>query len=293
MRFGAVFIADEEDGSGGCGITEAAKLGALDSFKNGPVVWMDSADARPCLGTGGAIQWRLTCKGKQFHSGVVDQAVNSIEMGVDAFAKVQAEFHRTFAAHPKEKEYGFTISSTMKITNISCSSGGLNAIRGECIIEGDCRLTPFYDIEKVVATLEKAVAKVNEEMATLVDPEVRGPHSKYVIPSCTGSVELSFIGPHMEGVAVEVEGLGYSLLKRGLEASGCTDAPFAITGSLPLVRDLQRGGMDLLIVGFGYMSAYHAVNEYACINNMAKGFSTVRYMLEKYADEKPNKKARK
>ena len=38
--------------------------------------------------------------------------------------------------------------------------------------------------------------------------------------------------------------------------------PYAICGSLPLVRDLQRGGFDVQLTGYGLSSAYHADNEF-------------------------------
>ena len=44
--------------------------------------------------------------------------------------------------------------------------------------------------------------------------------------------------------------------------------PFSISGSLPLVRDLQRAGFDLTLVGFGKSSVYHGDNEYCCLSDM-------------------------
>ena len=41
---------------------------------------------------------------------------------------------------------------------------------------------------------------------------------------------------------------------------------------LPLVRDLQRGGFDVQMTGFGLMSTYHADNEYCLLSDMKEGF---------------------
>lgn len=38
--------------------------------------------------------------------------------------------------------------------------------------------------------------------------------------------------------------------------------------SLPLVRDLQRAGFDLTLIGFGRSSVYHGDNEYCCLSDM-------------------------
>ena len=44
--------------------------------------------------------------------------------------------------------------------------------------------------------------------------------------------------------------------------------PFSISGSLPLVRDLQRAGLDLTLTGFGKSSVYHGDNEYCQLSDM-------------------------
>ena len=49
-------------------------------------------------------------------------------------------------------------------------------------------------------------------------------------------------------------------------------APYSIGGSLPLVRDLKRGGFDIQMTGFGNMSTYHADNEFCNLSSMEKGF---------------------
>jgi len=49
--------------------------------------------------------------------------------------------------------------------------------------------------------------------------------------------------------------------------------PFALTGSLPIIRDLQDSGFDVQITGFGTMAAYHAHNEYGMLSDFHKGFT--------------------
>ena len=39
-----------------------------------------------------------------------------------------------------------------------------------------------------------------------------------------------------------------------------------------LVRDLQRGGFDVQMTGFGLMTSYHADNECCKLSDMGKGF---------------------
>lgn len=55
-----VFIANEENSAFvGIGVDQMAKEGYLDGLKAGPVFWIDSADAQPCIGTAGNLQWKL------------------------------------------------------------------------------------------------------------------------------------------------------------------------------------------------------------------------------------------
>ena len=55
--------------------------------------------------------------------------------------------------------------------------------------------------------------------------------------------------------------------------------PYSICGSLPLVRDLQRGGFDIQMTGFGLMKTYHADNEFCLLSDMAKGFRILRGVI--------------
>ncbi|ETV81157.1 hypothetical protein H257_05744 [Aphanomyces astaci] len=51
--------------------------------------------------------------------------------------------------------------------------------------------------------------------------------------------------------------------------------PFSIMGSLPLVRDLQRAGLDLTLTGFGKSAVYHGDNEYCLLRDMADALRVV------------------
>ena len=125
----AVFIASEENDSiPGIGVDELLKHGHLKDIANGPVFWVDSADSQPCIGTGGVTSWKLTAAGKLTHSGFPNRAVNAIELGFNALTEIQRRFHADFPAHPKEQEYMFTSSSSLKPTKMIGSEGSLNQV---------------------------------------------------------------------------------------------------------------------------------------------------------------------
>lgn len=60
-----VFIASEENDSiKGVGVDGLNSAGYLDSLKDGAMLWVDASDSQPCIGTAGALQWKVTATGK-------------------------------------------------------------------------------------------------------------------------------------------------------------------------------------------------------------------------------------
>ncbi|KAG3157394.1 hypothetical protein PC128_g21671, partial [Phytophthora cactorum] len=57
--------------------------------------------------------------------------------------------------------------------------------------------------------------------------------------------------------------------------------PFSISGSLPLVRDLQRAGLDLTLTGFGKSSAYHGDNDHLVVKRAPRCLLTRSCPLQK------------
>ncbi len=50
--------------------------------------------------------------------------------------------------------------------------------------------------------------------------------------------------------------------------------PFSLTGSLPIIRDLQDSGFDVQVCGFGRMDAYHANNEVHNVGGLSVHYVT-------------------
>lgn len=268
-----VFIANEENGSfPGIGIDQLDKEGYLDSLKKGPLFWIDSADSQPCIGTAGNVQWRLKVIGKLFHSGLPHKGINSIEMGMDVMNHIQRRFYSQFPAHPKEVEYNYTTPSTIKPTQIRCTPGALNQLPPECIIEGDVRLAPFYDIEEVKRAVDSYVTDINANPSIVASEGEHGAHAKYVLADedRNGKVELTWVGQGENGIACNLNSVGYKALLEATEAVLGKCTPYSIGGSLPLVRELQDSGYDVQISGYGFSSRYHADNEAVSLDSMKK-----------------------
>jgi len=273
-----VFIANEENSSeAGIGIDELEKRGELVRLKNGPLYWVDSADIGPTMGTGGVIVWELTATGKLFHSGFPQKAINALELAMDTVTHLQTRFHKDFPYSDKEKEYGFEIPSSMKPTQIRMPPGSTNQIPGECVVTGDIRVTPFHTIDHVKAKIEQYVAEL-DVVAVLPKHGCGGYELKD--ENKKGTVELKWLGHPYKGVACNLKSIGYKALYTAIETVTGKAKPFSLTGSLPIIADLQASGYDVQVVGFGKMDAYHAVDEYGKLSEFAIGTRVCAHILD-------------
>ncbi|CAI8589044.1 unnamed protein product [Vicia faba] len=279
----AVFIANEESGVvTGVGIDALVQHGLLNKLKQGPMFWIDSAGKQPCIGTAGMIAWKLHVTGKPLHSGLSDKAINSLELAMDAIKEIQLQFYRDFPPHPQEQAYGFAIPSTLKPTQWSYPSGGINQIPGECTISGDVRSTPFYDVKDVKMKLQEYVDDINENVQKL---ESRGPVSKYVLSdeNLRGRLTLTF-DEVLPGVACDLNSRGFHVLCKATEEVVGHVKPFSVTGSLPLIRELQDEGFDVQSCGYGLTETYHANNEYCLFTDMSQGYQVLGSIITQLED---------
>jgi len=276
----AVFIANEENSSiEGVGVDELMKHGKIDFLKKGPLYLVDSADTHPCIGTGSAAVWKLEAKGKLFHSGIPDKAINAMELAMESLALIQKRFYADFAAHKEEGRYGFKTSSTMKPTQWHYPGGAPNQIPEECSITGDIRLTPFYDIHKCASQVEKYVQELNENLNSI---PTRGPASKYELPAegKKGTLKLTWLGEKHKGIACNLDSVGYHALLNATRKFFPEAQPYSLTGSLPLIADLKEQGFDVQVTGFGRMDAYHAANEYGKLSEFTRAGSILLHVIQ-------------
>eukprot|EP00038_Savillea_parva_P007595 m.171228 g.171228 ORF g.171228 m.171228 type:complete len:440 (-) comp13348_c0_seq1:76-1395(-) len=266
------FIASEENSSiPEVGVDMVLKAGYLDSIKDGPVFWIDSADSEPCLGTAAAIQWSIRAEGKLFHSGLPHKGINALELCQDAVTEIQRRFYKDFPPCEAETKYKFATPSTMKPTKVSSPDNAVNQVPPWCTMEGDIRLTPFYTIEAVQKAMEGYVADINANITTFSQP--RGTVAKYEITEedgnvLRGKVELEWKGEPFRGIACSLDSPGHHALVEAHTLVRGEAKPYAICGSLPLVGDLQDAGFDLQISGYGKSSVYHGDNEYCSLSDM-------------------------
>lgn len=266
----AVFIASEENSSiPGVGVEKLMEEGYLDELKGGPVYWVDSADSQPCIGTAAALTWKVRVEGKLAHSGLPHTGINSIELAAEAVSAMQARFYQDFPPHAREQVYAFASPSSFKPTQTKCAEGSLNQIPPWAEVEGDIRLTPFYDVDACMRAVEQYAADINANITAL---PTRGP-SRYEIKGANGealrgTVKLTWSGHAMRGIACNIESVGYTALRDAIAHYKGKAEPYSVCGSLPLVGELQAKGFDLQVVGFGKSAVYHGDNEYLLLSDM-------------------------
>jgi len=273
-----VFIACEEDSTlTGIGIDELSKRGELKFLKKAPLFWVDSADFGPTLGTGGMATWELKTIGKGFHSGFPHKAINSINLASEAVKYLQKRFHKDFPKLKKEDDYKFQVGTSMKPTRIESAPGGLNQIPPYCTASGDIRITPFYSTSEIQTKMEGYIQDLPKDVSTF---ETFG-FDSYELKSenLKGMFEFKWLSKPMAGVAVDFESNGYKAVKQALEEVH-RFGPFSLTGSLPLVGDMQADGFDIQVIGFGKMEAYHAANEYGLLSDFLLGARVCSRIVE-------------
>jgi acetylornithine deacetylase len=272
----AVIIVNEEmSNTHGVGINRLVKDGKLAHLQSGPLYWIDSANFGPTIGTGGLATWRLVVEGKVAHSGFPQNGINAAELAFAATQALQEWFYRNYPSHPKEKEYGFLASSSLKPTRVQVENDTLTKIPAKAVIEGDIRLTPWYSPQEVK---EGATAFINNLDVNHL--RTFGP-GRYRLADATGTVKFE-LGTPSGGIACDRTSPGYLALAEAIAAIRPDAKPFALTGSLPYVRFLQRHGFDVQITGFGRMDTYHAPNEFAEFSHMREGFRILCHILARF-----------
>ncbi|CAI5739070.1 unnamed protein product [Hyaloperonospora brassicae] len=135
-------------------------------------------------------------------------------------------------------------------------------------VAGDVRLSPFYDMKEMVTKMTSFVDHLNANIASLEG--TRGPVFKHTLPTegMAGKLEFVFDTSYYEGIACLLDSVGYTALHSAIGDVFGEVVPFFISGRLPLVRDMQRGGFDLTLVGYGKSSVYHGDNEHCLLSDM-------------------------
>ena len=105
--------------------------------------------------------------------------------------------------------------------------------------------------------------------------------SRYQVADTVGLVKLE-VGAPGGGIACDLTSSGYHVLHEAIRRVRGNARPFALTGTLPYVRSLQKHGFDVQITGFGRMETYHAPNEFAELAHMRDGFRILCHIVSQF-----------
>jgi acetylornithine deacetylase len=278
---GIIFIADEENGDDETiGIKHLMQDGELDFLKYGPVYWLDSSDIYPTVGSGTGMAWDLCVKGKKGHSGMPNNTINPMIFAIDATLGMLEVFKKNFPAHDKEKDYKYPCSSNMKPTQWKGTGGSINQICNECTVQGDVRLTPFYDWKDVQKVLNEYIDDLNQNPEKF--PSYHESFPFKLNDEEKVKLELKWPREPYLGIACDMESVGFKLISDATKKiHGSMDVQ-SCCGSLPLIADLQHAGFDMQICGYGHGESYHANNEYCRLSGMKKGYEILLNIVASY-----------
>ncbi len=271
-----IMIANEEESAlPGIGMEAVLQAGFLDLLRDQTIYWLDSGDFGPTLGTGGIARWAIEAEGVAGHSGLPNHCVNALELAFAAARGLAEWFERTYPAHPEELRYNYASPSSLKATVVHCDNDKITKIPGNARVEGDLRMTPFYDLAKAVRDAERWVQALNQRLAE--GERVSGFPPTVTEDGNTGRVRFEPIGPAVPGIACRLNSPGLAELNEALRAvlgpEGCR--PWSMTGSLPLVSALQERGFDVQITGFGQSKTFHAPDEQGQLSDFEAGFGVL------------------
>jgi len=185
------------------------------------------------------------------------RGINSLELVSEALAIIQRRFYEDYPPHPMEEEYKYITPSTMKPTQVECAKGALNQLPAWTTMSGDIRLTPFYDPVEVMQRVTGYVDELNTNLDTI---PTRGPCSKYTLEGDDvdfkrGTLTMEWTEDEttvrqMEGVACDLKSPGLQAIIEATKEVKGEVKPYSISGSLPLVRQMQKEGFDIQITGY-------------------------------------------
>jgi acetylornithine deacetylase len=87
---------------------------------------------------------------------------------------------------------------------------------------------------------------------------------------------------YITGIACNLESPAFKLMCDAIAEVKGKAEPYSLTGSLPLVHEMQSEGFDIQLIGFGLMSTYHADNEYCSLADMKDAAKILSRLIAKF-----------
>lgn len=201
------------------------------------------------------------------HSGAPQNAINALTLGFEAIKYIQQRFYSDFPYSAEANAWMYKNGSSLKPTRVEMPPGGVTNIPREALFKGDLRFLPFYTVDEVKSAVEGYVAELNQDVIRRHGLPHSGGIDRFMIanpkktdqaakPLLQGLIEWTWSPIFMQGVACDMESVGYRALCDSIYEVTGECKPFSLTGSLPIIASLQEQGYDVQVTGFGRFDAY-------------------------------------
>jgi len=165
---GMALVSDEETGSEK-GIKHI--LAHANPFRRQDIIIVPDAGNRHGtmieVAEKGILWLKFTTYGQQAHGSTPERGINSFR----AAAFLITELNRLYKVFDHEDFLFDTPVSTFEPTKKEANVPNINTIPGEDVFYMDCRILPYYDLDTVMAEIEKRMRKVERQFRVQINVE--------------------------------------------------------------------------------------------------------------------------
>ena len=115
------------------------------------------------------LWFRVRTVGKQAHASLPDDGLNAHRIGMQVASALDERLHKKFGERDEFFDEPLsTFEPTMKERNVDA----INIIPGEDVLYFDCRVLPRYDVENVVAEINRVLAEFEQKTGAKITLEI-------------------------------------------------------------------------------------------------------------------------
>ena len=257
-NLGIAFVADEEVGSV-YGIQYLLKQGI---FKKDDLILVPDSGSEDGLDVEVAeksILWiKFTVKGKQYHAGRPDNAINAGRESMKFILELDSMLHEKYTAKDEIFNYPY---STFEPTKHEKNVDNVNTIPGLETIYMDCRILPKYDLDNVIDDISNCIRDFEKDSKAHISFEFMQKEQAPVSTSPESDIVkvLSESIRKIKGSEPRIVGIG-----------GGTCAAF-----------FRHDGMDAVVWSTTVPEVAHQADEYCIIDHIIGDFKILENILLK------------
>jgi len=163
------FVADEEQGSR-FGIQHLITKGLF--HKNDLIMVPDGGNANGSfieISEKSLLWFRVRTVGKQTHGSLPNKGLNAHRIGMQVALALDERLHKKFSV--RDEFFDFPVS-TFEPTKKERNVEAVNIIPGEDVVCFDCRVLPTYDVDDVVAEINRTLLEFEHKTGARITLEI-------------------------------------------------------------------------------------------------------------------------